>query len=89
MTLTTFQRAYPKTTFVEINAAVSGTGSDYGAPRLQRDVLRHRPDLLFVEFAVNDGAGSDAGTDFGAGDFTSPNTGANASMENASLSASP
>ncbi len=58
MTLTTFQRAYPKTTFVEINAAVSGTGSDYGAPRLQRDVLRHRPDLLFVEFAVNDGSGS-------------------------------
>ena len=58
MTLTTFQRAYPKTNFVEINAAVSGTGSDYGAPRLQRDVLRHRPDLLFVEFAVNDGTGS-------------------------------
>jgi lysophospholipase L1-like esterase len=58
MTLTTFQRAYPKTKFTEINAAVSGTGSDYGAPRLQRDVLRHRPDLLFVEFAVNDGSGS-------------------------------
>ena len=58
MTLTTFQRAYPKTKFTEINAAVSGTGSDYGAPRLQRDVLRNRPDLLFVEFAVNDGSGS-------------------------------
>lgn len=58
MTLANLQRAYPKTKFVEIYAAVSGTGSDYGAPRLQRDVLRHRPDLLFVEFAVNDGTGS-------------------------------
>ena len=58
MTLTTLQRAHPKTKFTEINAAVSGTGSDYGAARLQRDVLRHRPDLLFVEFAVNDGSGS-------------------------------
>lgn len=52
------ERKYPKSKFVEINASVSGTGSDYGAPRLQRDVLRHGPDLLFVEFAVNDGTGS-------------------------------
>ncbi len=52
------RRAYPKSKFTEIFAAVSGTGSNYGAPRLQRDVLRHRPDLLFVEFAVNDGSGS-------------------------------
>ena len=49
---------YPRVTFTEIHAAVSGTGSNYGAMRLQRDVLRHQPDLLFVEFAVNDGAGS-------------------------------
>lgn len=58
LTLASLQRIYPKVAFTEIFAAVSGTGSDYGAPRLQRDVLRHQPDLLFVEFAVNDGAGS-------------------------------
>jgi lysophospholipase L1-like esterase len=52
------RRTYPAAKFIEINAAVSGTGSNYGATRLQRDVLRHRPDLVFVEFAVNDGAGS-------------------------------
>lgn len=52
------RREYPQTKFTEIFAAVSGTGSNYGAPRLQRDVLRHQPDLLFVEFAVNDGSGS-------------------------------
>ncbi len=39
----------------EIHAAIGGTGSDLGVFRLGRDVLRHKPDLLFVEFAVNDG----------------------------------
>ena len=58
MTLEWFGRQYPKAKIQEINAAVSGTGSSYGAARLGRDVLRHKPDLLFVEFAVNDGAES-------------------------------
>ena len=49
------RHAHPRAKFTEIYAAVSGTGSNYGAPRLGRDVLRHRPDLIFVEFAVNDG----------------------------------
>ncbi len=38
----------------EINAAIGGTGSDLGVFRLKNDVLDHKPDLLFVEFAVND-----------------------------------
>lgn len=45
---------YPKATIEEINAAIGGTGSDLGVFRLGYDVLRHDPDLLFVEFAVND-----------------------------------
>lgn len=49
------QEQYPKAKFEEIHAAIGGTGSDLGVFRLERDVLRHRPDLLFVEFAVNDG----------------------------------
>ncbi len=48
------QRKFPKARFEEINAAIGGTGSDLGVFRLEFDVLRHRPDLLFVEFAVND-----------------------------------
>lgn len=36
-----------------INAGVAGTGSDLGACRLNEQVLKHRPDLLFIEFAVN------------------------------------
>ena len=46
---------YPAAQFAEVNAAIGGTGSDLGVFRLQRDVLVHRPDLVFVEFAVNDG----------------------------------
>src|SRR5260221_612405 len=46
---------YPKVAFTEVNAAIGGTGSDLGAFRLGHDVLSHKPDLVFVEFAVNDG----------------------------------
>lgn len=46
---------YPARSFEEIHAAIGGTGSDLGVFRLEQDVLRHDPDLLFVEFAVNDG----------------------------------
>ncbi|MEI7650410.1 MAG: GDSL-type esterase/lipase family protein [Verrucomicrobiota bacterium] len=54
-TLAHFKKAYPQSTFTEINAAIGGTGSDLGVFRLQQDVLSKNPDLLFVEFAVNDG----------------------------------
>ena len=56
-TLAHFKMAYPQSTFAEINAAIGGTGSDLGVFRLQQDVLSMGPDLLFVEFAVNDGGG--------------------------------
>lgn len=37
-----------------VNAGLSGTPSNLGCIRLQRDVLNHAPDIVFVEFAVND-----------------------------------
>ena len=37
-----------------INAGKAATGSDLGAQRIERDVLVHKPDVVFVEFAVND-----------------------------------
>ena len=49
---------YPNATFEGIHAAIGGTGLDLGVFRLERDVLQHKPDLLFVEFAVNDGGAS-------------------------------
>ncbi|QDT65989.1 SGNH/GDSL hydrolase family protein [Calycomorphotria hydatis] len=52
------EQKYPQSTFHEIHAAIGGTGSDLGVFRLGRDVLQHKPDLLFVEFAVNDAGAS-------------------------------
>lgn len=37
-----------------VNAGVSGTPSVLGNLRLQKDVLDHNADIVFVEFAVND-----------------------------------
>ena len=54
-TLAHFQKTWPDAKFSEINAAIGGTGSDLGVFRLNQDVLVQKPDLLFVEFAVNDG----------------------------------
>jgi len=51
---------FPQARVTEINAAIGGTGSDLGVYRLQRDVLAGKPDLVFVEFAVNDGGASPA-----------------------------
>lgn len=49
------QKEYPKAKIVEINAAIGGTGSDLGVFRFRQDVLDHKPHLIFIEFAVNDG----------------------------------
>ena len=47
---------YPRAKISEINAAVPNTGSLYAAMRARRDVIAHKPDLVFVEFAVYDGS---------------------------------
>ena len=54
---------FPASEIKMVNAGVPGTSSALGAARLARDVLRHNPDLVFVEFAVNGG-----GIGTGAGD---------------------
>lgn len=49
------QKTFPGAQFEEVHAAIGGTGSDLGVFRVGYDVLQYNPDLLFVEFAVNDG----------------------------------
>lgn len=56
LTTKRLKELFPKAQIEEIFAAIPGSGSDLGACRLERDVLSRKPDLLFVEFAVNDGA---------------------------------
>jgi lysophospholipase L1-like esterase len=46
---------YPEAELNVVNAGISGTGSDFGAKRFDRDVLKHAPDLVLIEFCVNDG----------------------------------
>ncbi|MCA8990971.1 MAG: alpha/beta hydrolase fold domain-containing protein [Planctomycetaceae bacterium] len=50
-----FDRLYPnQVTF--INSARSGMHSNWGVENLQERVLEHQPDLVFIEFAINDAA---------------------------------
>ncbi|MGH9936512.1 MAG: SGNH/GDSL hydrolase family protein, partial [Blastocatellia bacterium] len=52
------RKNYPKSEITELNAAINSTGvsggSLYGSLRARRDVVAYKPDLVFVEFAVND-----------------------------------
>ena len=48
-----FAKNFPKAKVRAVNAGIGGTNSYYGAMRLQADVLVHKPDLVVVEYAVN------------------------------------
>jgi hypothetical protein len=49
-----WRKRFPKCEIDLINAGVGGTGSMYGALRAGRDLLSGMPDLVVIEFAVND-----------------------------------
>jgi lysophospholipase L1-like esterase len=53
-------KTLPHAELIEINAAISGTGSDYGACRIETDVLSKNPDMVFLEHRVNGGGGYEA-----------------------------
>ena len=38
-----------------INGSISGTGTEIGIVRAQKDILNHNPDIIFIEFAGNNG----------------------------------
>ena len=56
LTFDWFRLNFPQTAFYQIDAAIGGTGSNLGVFRVERDVLDFNPDLVFIEFAVNDGS---------------------------------
>ncbi|MEM0966297.1 MAG: SGNH/GDSL hydrolase family protein [Verrucomicrobiota bacterium] len=49
------QEMFPESEMTMVNAAVGGTGSIVGVFRADDDLLPSDPDLVFIEFAVNDG----------------------------------
>jgi len=55
MSTTWLSEQFPTATVNYVNAGLSGTPSILGNMRLERDVLASDPDIVFVEFAVNDG----------------------------------
>ncbi len=49
--------------FEFVDAAIGGTGSQLATFRLERDVLAHKPDLVFLDFSINDDPYSNPDTD--------------------------
>ena len=46
---------YPNATINQVNAAIGGTGPDFGACRIGNHLLAHDPDMIFIEYRVNNG----------------------------------
>lgn len=55
-----FEERYPRARFAFHDAAIGGTGSTLGVFRLDRDVVRWKPDLVFLDFTANDDIASDS-----------------------------
>jgi lysophospholipase L1-like esterase len=53
-----FEARYPKSRFHVYDAAIGGTNSQLGVFRLERDVLRRDPDIVFLDFTANDDVNS-------------------------------
>jgi lysophospholipase L1-like esterase len=53
------KKTFPSSAVTMRNAGMSATGSDLGIFRLERDVIAAQPDLVLIEYAVNDGGRSE------------------------------
>lgn len=51
-----FEKQFPHTLISYIDAAIGGQPSRLGVFRVDRDVIPYCPDLVFVEFTINDGS---------------------------------
>ena len=47
-----WEERFPDTRY--INAGIGGTTSQFGVARVEEDLLRYGPDVVFIEFSVND-----------------------------------
>lgn len=55
LTFNYLKTLYPQMDVADyINAGVGGTTSEYGCQRYVKDVLSKKPDIIFIEFCVND-----------------------------------
>ena len=49
-----WRETFPAAEVTLVNAGIGATGSNYGALRVQRDLLAAQPDFVIVEYACND-----------------------------------
>jgi lysophospholipase L1-like esterase len=49
-----WRKKFPGTQFTYVNAGIGGTTSQFGVARVKKDLLVHKPDIIIVEFSVND-----------------------------------
>ena len=54
LTTNWFEETYPSAKINYVRAGIGATGSYIGVHRVDKDVLANNPDLVFVEFSVND-----------------------------------
>ena len=54
-TMKMLREKYPRVPWTFYDAAIGGTGSSLGVFRLERDVFSRKPDLVFLDFTLNDG----------------------------------
>ena len=54
MTTKWWREQYPDTEFTYVNGGIGGTTSQFGAARVDSDILAYEPDFLIIEFSVND-----------------------------------
>jgi len=52
--LQTIKDIYPYAVVNSIITAIGGENAEQGAERFQQDVLCHKPDVLFIDYALND-----------------------------------
>jgi lysophospholipase L1-like esterase len=55
------EKRFPLCIFSTLNAGVDGQAAVNGLERLERDVIRHGPDLVLLAFALNDAVGGGLG----------------------------
>ena len=51
-----WKKSFPNAAFFFVNGGIGGTTSHYGGARAWKDVLCYRPDIVTVDFSVNDDA---------------------------------
>lgn len=54
-----WEQNFPNASFSFVNAGIGGTDSIFGCARVDTDLLCYRPDVVFIEYSVNDSYGEE------------------------------